>query len=361
MDRVPFNPDELNVVGEFPSTTGLTPGSPKLNTPVTPRENYAAALAGELPLWIPKGGDTTFISPQVVPDNVARVFVYERQFLKDEEKVGGLDMFGIDWEYVPLVGGSIVRPENPTIEDINDWKNLVTFPDIDAWDWEGSAKANEELINSEQGMIVWQLNGMFERLISWMDFENAVMALIDEDQKEAVLEVFDKLADLYIELVKKYKKYYNMTTFYFHDDWGSQRAPFFSLATVREMLVPSLKKIVDFCHSEGIFVEFHCCGSNEMLVPGMIDIGFDVWNGMSNINDKPRIWELYGDGIIIGFSTGDLGLTRDSSDEDVVATATAFVEKYGPTYAEKPVTVSGTALFNNTIYELSRKMFSPAE
>ena len=47
-------------------------------------------------------------------------------------------------------------------------------------------------------------NGMFERLISFMDFEGALVALIDDEQKKAVHELFDKLADLYIAMIQKY-------------------------------------------------------------------------------------------------------------------------------------------------------------
>jgi predicted HAD superfamily phosphohydrolase YqeG len=34
-----------------------------------------------------------------------------------------------------------------------------------------------------------------------MDFDNAVVALIDEDQKEAVKALFERLTDLYIGLL----------------------------------------------------------------------------------------------------------------------------------------------------------------
>ena len=365
MDRVQYSPNELEITGSFPlgaltNSAGVpNPAPPKHATPVTPRDNYLATLAKEKPLWIPKGGDTTFIAPRVVPDNVARAFVFERDSLKPEELVGGPDMFGTPWVYVPVAGGSMVQPGNPRMDDVNNWKSIVEFPDIDSWDWAGSAEKNAELIGDKgRGMVVWQLNGMYERLISLMDFEGAAMAMIDDDQKEALHEFYGALADLYIAMVKKYKEFYNLDTYYFHDDWGSQRAPFFSLATAREMLVPHMRKITDACHEMGIFVEFHCCGKNEMLVPAMIEAGYDVWNGQP-MNDKVAVHKEYGDKIIIGFGTADLGLTPTSTEEEIIAVAKKFVEDFGPTFDERPVVATGMfPKFNETIYEMSRQMFA---
>jgi hypothetical protein len=42
----------------------------------------------------------------------------------------------------------MVRPGKPFIEDANEIKDKVVWPDIDAWDWEGCAKANAEYLSS---------------------------------------------------------------------------------------------------------------------------------------------------------------------------------------------------------------------
>jgi hypothetical protein len=92
-------------------------------------------------------------------------------------------MFGIEWEYIAQVGGSMVRPGKPFIEDANELADKVVWPDIDKWDWEGCAKANVEYLSKPNFNICWFLNGWYERLISFMDFEGAVVAMIDEDQR----------------------------------------------------------------------------------------------------------------------------------------------------------------------------------
>jgi uroporphyrinogen-III decarboxylase len=148
--------------------------------------------------------------------------------------------------------------------------------------------------------MAWFQTGFYERLISFMDFEGAIMALVDEDQHDAVHDFFDRLADLYIRIFDKYIAWFPaIDGFYFHDDWGSQKETFFSPAIVEEMIVPYMKRVTDFLHSKGKFCELHSCGQNLKQVPNMIKAGWDAWFPQL-MNDTHKIYELFGDKIIVG-------------------------------------------------------------
>jgi hypothetical protein len=207
------------------------------------------------------------------------------------------------------------------------------------------------------------MTGFFERLISFMDFDGAALALIDEDQKDALHELFDALADLYIKMIDKYIWAYNINALSFHDDWGAQKAPFFSLATVREMIVPHLKKVVDYCHSRGLIFDMHSCGKNEMLVPAYIEAGCDSWGGQT-INDRPLIYAQYAGQLIITMDS-DLQIVPNEpvDPEEAKASAKRFVDKFLPDYATKPVLAGGAMgappEYAETLYVESRKAFNP--
>jgi len=323
MDRIPFDPKELEVIGTHKSRFNQIP---ILNTPITPKENFKAMLRGEKPLWIPSFSEIANMTPAIVADNVARGFVYDCTDFDQDTQSGGPDMFGVVWEWVPVDRGSMVRPGNPKVKDICEWEKDIVFPDVDSWDWEASAKLNEEMINDPNRLVgVTIMNGLFERLISFVDGENALLAMADEDMQEGVHRLFDKLADFYIKLLAKYKEYYKIEIVNFHDDWGSQRAPFFSLDTVREMLVPYLRRIVDAAHEMGIIFELHSCGKNELLVPAMIEAHVDMWNGQP-MNDKKMLVEKYGDQIILGVSPTDLD--ANSTEEQVRASFAKLLEDF---------------------------------
>ena len=295
MEKIPFSKKELEKIG----TNGTCS---KLKTPITPKENLLRAIRHQNPLWVPLRSDEVNFLPRVIPDNVARAFVVEAVPYKGP--VGGKDMFGVEWEYMPEVGGCMVRPGHPILEDANDWKEVIHFPDVDSWDWETSAKENACYKTDDRYVVSCMFTGLYERLISFMEFENAVLALIDDDQKDAVHELFQALVELYKKILYKLKYYFNIDAIFFHDDWGGQKNSFFSPDTCREMIAPYLKQIVDYCHSIDVIFDFHSCGKIENMLPVMIECGVDKWGGQP-INDKAKLIQLYGDKILIG-STDDI-------------------------------------------------------
>lgn len=273
---------------------------------ITSRENWLRFLRGETPQWMPLVSEVQFIHPAIVPDNMARGAVMENQKVSHDQ-FGGPDMYGVQWVYDPVVGGSMEAPAVPPIlKAIEDWPDVIHFPDIDSWDWEGAAARNRDYLSPDRLRSTTIFTGIFERLISFMGFEEAAMTLIDEDYAEELGELLTKLTDTNIKLIEKMKQYFDVDLVCFHDDWGGQLSPFFSLQTCREVLVPHLKRVVDYCHSHGILLELHSCGHNDALVPAMVEAGVDAWCGQP-MCDKFALWEQYGEKLAIGinFSSGD--------------------------------------------------------
>ena len=300
--------------------------------PITKRENMLRFLRGEKPAWTPlMSSDSQLILPKIVPDNVARAMVIEAERVPDSE-AGGPDMFGLPWVYVPQVHGSMEDPNVPHLmEDVSEWREAIKFPNMDEWDWEGAAKRNESFIDRSKYVVTWFFTGMFERLISFMGFENAAVALIDEDSEEDLNDLCSALADNAIEFLSRMKKWFNIDGVFYHDDWGSQRAPFFSIDVVREKLAPHIKRIVEYCHENDIHFEFHSCGFNESLVPAMVEMGIDMWNGQQ-MNDKKKLYGMYGDKFAIGET---ISWNAESTLDGVKEQIDRIVEYNAPTCTQK--------------------------
>jgi hypothetical protein len=283
--RIPFEQNELRVIDTLPSLFG--PGNPLRDTPVAPRENMAALYFDKHPYWLPLPGDSSMVLPSIYNERLGR-----------GGKDGITDVFGIEWEYIAAAGGSIVRPGEPLLKNANEWHDKIRIPDIDAWDWAGEVEKTKL-----DGRISTQLtlvNGFwFERLISFMDFAPAAMALIDDDQKDAVKDLFGALTDLAIKLVDKFCAYWpGLDGFNLHDDWAAQRAPFFSQEVACEMFVPYIKAVTDHIHAKGRYVTLHSCGHGEARVQCFIDAGFDGWDPQT-MNDTQQLWRDVGDKICI--------------------------------------------------------------
>jgi hypothetical protein len=296
--------------------------------------------------------------PIIIPDYIARGFVIEKESIDNDSEAGGPDMFGVMWEWVPQVEGSMVRPELPQLlPDVREWREHVVFPNLDDYDWEGCMKRNAGYMSDERPTIMWFMNGMFERLISFTGFENAALALIDNDQKSAVHELFGALCDLYEDILTRFCSECKADIIYFHDDWGGQYSPFFSPALVREMILPYIKRIIDFVHEQGMFFHFHSCGKIESLVPVMIEAGVDVWSGQV-INDKLSVLKEHGGEIKIEVGP-DLEIGESYSDEEIESKTAEFLDIYGDYLKDIIVTNrSGGERLYELVYAYSREKIS---
>lgn len=278
-------------------------------TPITPRENDILAASHKDPAWL--GQELNHVFPREIKDNVARGFVMDgRPF---EGEMGGPDSFGVEWVYVPVARGSMEKPGVRLVKEIENWEADVVFPDPDQWDWAVIEENSRKVIRPDLITSTMVYTGFFERLISFIGFEDAAVALIDEDQKEAVHRLFDRLCIYYDRLFDRMKKHMGMEYIVFHDDWGAQRSPFFSEQVCREMLLPYLKRVVESAHSRNIFLNFHCCGRVEEFVPLMIEAGADAWDGQP-LNDIWGLYAKYGDRLTMTLNEKVLDVSKEEAE-----------------------------------------------
>ncbi|NMA37947.1 MAG: methyltransferase [Papillibacter sp.] len=345
--KIPFVKRELEITETLPGWFN-GPGFPVKNTPVTCRENTISLFYEKKPFWLPTGSEIRMIGPASYNDNLGRGMG------KDIK-----DAFGIEWEWIPAVGGSIVRPGAPLMTDVNEWRDIIKFPDIDSWDWESDAQKLK--IDGRFSCQVSLINGfLFERLISFMDFAPAAMALIDEDQQDAIKDLFQATTDFACKLVDKILEYWPMLDgFNIHDDWGAQKAPFFSKEIAYEFFVPYMKQLNDHIHSKGRFVTLHSCGHVDSRVECFIDAGFDSWDPQL-MNDIHMLYEKYGDKIILGVFPDKFD-PETTSEEEQRQRARDFVDEFGK--PGKPCILSHygsyalTPAFTEELYTYSRKHF----
>lgn len=293
MSQIKMNlPKELEICGMYPAE-GLWygmkyPPVEQLNLPISPKENLLRYFHGEDYEWVPDlVSDMIHITPHCNPDVDASDFE------------GGYDVFGVKW--IPVEGNSelpaFVEPGFKLLEDIADWPSLK-WPDVDAWEWESYAKRYNETYRDDGRMrrgVVF--SGYFERLISIMGFEDAAVSLITDP--ESVTAFFDKLTELNIRIMKHYIEDFGCQAIMVHDDWSAQRSPFFSLSTAEELLVPQVKKLVDYAHGQGVIFTLHSCGNGLELIPAIKATGADTWQAQSTALDLEAAYEACGDELIL--------------------------------------------------------------
>ena len=118
-----------------------------------------------------------------------------------------------------------------------------------------------------------QIPGFFEHFNGVFGIENQLMYLLlyTEEMEELYrrqaewnIRVADHCINLGVDMV------------HISDDWGAQKDLLFSPELWWRLIYPNMKKVVDHCHSRGVFVSLHSDGCVAKVADGIAQLGFDV-------------------------------------------------------------------------------------
>ena len=346
--KKPFSPRELEVIGQKAALLPGRPSSNIFNTPISYRENSLSLFWDKKPCFVVTGNDFSGLT----------CGFYQKYLGRAGRAEGSkVDAFGVKWTFEPTAGGSISVAGNPRFTDANDWKDVIKMPDVNDWDW--AADAAEHLVDTRFAVEMTPVNGFwFERLISFMDFINAAMALVDDEQTDALHELFEATTALACDVVDKICEYWpSVDGFMLHDDWGSQREPFFSDSIARELFLPHMQKLVSHIHNKGRYCGIHSCGHIVDRIPVFIDAGIDTWQMQANANDITQLYEDVGDKIALQVTIPAFDLNDEKA---AVQAARDYVDHYCKP-GKPTMLIARDALTNlvfaEEVYEYSRKHY----
>lgn len=289
---------------------------------LTQKENFLlAAVEHKIPEWIPNAiGDT------IMAGGAFETF-------ENGPFGGGLDGFGVTWHATDSAGGQPVPGGKPVLDDITKWEDVVKFPDLDAYDWEGNAAMQYAVPGADRNLKPVEYgcwNAQFLRLTHLMGFENALCAMIEDP--EACEALFSAITDYKIELVERVAKYFKPDIITNFDDVATERGLFMSPNTYRSLIKPQHKRLNDAIKAHGIIPFMHTCGKCEDIISDFIDEGNVAWSSAQPMNDIVGIQEKYGDKIAIigGYNTNGRPGLEDATEEEIDTEVKRCIETYGP-------------------------------
>lgn len=187
------------------------------------------------------------------------------------------------------------------LKDVTQWKEVLKRPDPAAYPdemWAPAIAQANAVDRKEKFVSPWFVTGLFERLHMMMGIEATLVNFYAEP--EAMHELINFLADWEIDAAKEEIRRYRPDAIYHHDDWGSQTRLMLSPATFEEFFLEPYKRIYGFWKSNGAQVAIHHSDSYAAeLVPFMIEMGVDVFQGATSENNIPAILSKYGGQISI--------------------------------------------------------------
>ena len=288
---------------------------------MTPKDAFLETVVGH--------GKTPF-----VPNAIDGSVVYcggRRETFENGPFEGGEDGFGVLWHCTDSGGGQPVPvPGHEVLEDIEDWRDVVKFPDLDAYDWEGEAALQLANVDRKTQIVEYQCwNSQFLRVTDLMGFMNGICAFAEEP--ELSMELLDAITDYKIRLVERVAHYFKPDFITHFDDVATQSSLFLSPEMYRMLIKPQHKRLNDAIKSHGIYPMVHTCGKCEALIGDYIEEGSLGWSSAQPVNDIEGIIQRYGDKITVlgGFDSNGPPGRMDATDELLDQEVRRCMRQYG--------------------------------
>jgi len=189
-------------------------------------------------------------------------------------------------------------PDKIVVKDIENWKDYVKAPKLQFTDeqW-GIAKAMYDEIDGTQSYkATFVAPGLFEQTHHLCEITRALEYYItDPDEMKDLIKY---LTDWELELAEGICKHLKPDAIFHHDDWGSELSTFLSPNMFADYFVEPYKQIYRYYHDHGVELVIHHADSYAAtLVPYMIEMGIDIWQGPMESNNLPELIKKYGDKI----------------------------------------------------------------
>ena len=273
------------------------------------------------------------------------------------------------WPQGVLASFPVHTPEYVVIKDITKWRDYVNVPKIDYPDeaWAPFEAAVDAVDTDEYFCTLMVAPGIFEMTHHLQGMDNALVNYYAEP--EATKDLIDMLTDYEIkwgEQLIKHSKGKAEAVFH-HDDWGTHISTFMSNDMFDEFILPAYKKIYGFYKDNGIKVIVHHSDSYAAtLVPQMIEMGVDVFQGCVTTNDVPKLVKQYGEKISFmgDLNNGVLDI-ENCPDELIMSEVERACRNNGKHYFIPCLTMGGPSSIYPGVYEkvsdaidvMSKKMF----
>ena len=184
------------------------------------------------------------------------------------------------------------------IKDITRWRDYINesnsprtrFTDAE---WEPALQEAEKVAASGRFVAVSLSKGIFEKAHSLMGMSDAMESFYLEP--EAMHDLIDYLTEHELAGAEEVCRHMKPEVLFHPDDLGSTTSTFMSPEIFREFLLPAYKKVYGYWKSQGVeFIIHHSDSYAANLVPEMIEMGVDIWQGPISENNIPELIRTYG-------------------------------------------------------------------
>ena len=215
-----------------------------------------------------------------------------------EENV--VNSWGITTSFPKGVPGPfpVHTPEKIVIKDIEHWKDYVHAPSLDFPDemWAEFAGLYNSVDTEKSFKAAFIAPGLFEQCHYLCEITAALMNFYE--YPDEMHDLIKYLTEWELRMAEGLCSHLHPDAIFHHDDMGSQKSTFMSPAMWEEFYVDAYKQIYGYYHDHGVELIIHHSDSYAAtLVPSMIEMGIDIWQGCFSTNNLPALIRKYGEKI----------------------------------------------------------------
>ncbi len=226
-----------------------------------------------------------------------------------------------------------ITSENKVCKDITHWRDYVHAPDLyaacgDDAAWEPARKQVADARNQGKLATVLLGTGIFEQCHFLMGFEDTLTNLYEHPDE--MHELIDYILEYRMSYLRLVTEKLQPDAILSHDDWGTKDALFMKADMWREFYKEPYRKFYRFIRDNGMIAIHHADSYMAPIVPDMVEIGIQCWQGVLPENNIPALLdELQGRMALMG-GIGAAIDRKDASEAEIAAYVSGVLEQNCP-------------------------------
>ena len=210
---------------------------------------------------------------------------------------GKVNAWGVTMDFPAHTPGAfpVHTPDKIVCKDIEEWEKHVKAPptDFPEAEWEVFQQQYAEVTNSGKAYAApLYVTGLFEMSHYLCAIDDALVYYITNPDE--MHELLKYVTEFELKIAEGICDHLHPEALFHHDDWGTESNSFLPPELFAECFVEPYKQIYGYYKDHGVeFVFHHNDSYSANLVPYMIEMGIDVWQGTMESNDVKGLLEKY--------------------------------------------------------------------
>ena len=292
---------------------------------LTPRQNFIEMM---------KGGKPERFVKQFEAFGILFTAAYRDRNFPKRGEVDKVSNWGVTVSWAADQPGAfpVHTPQTIVCKNIEEWREYVIAPSLklSEAEWEKDIEAMERIDRSSQWVMPFVAPGIFEHCHYLAEIQNTLMAFYECPDK--LKELIKYITEWELELAEVTCDHLHPDGLFHHDDWGTHISTFISPEMFAEFFLDAYKEVYGYWRSRGVeLVVHHSDTYAETLVPYMVEMGVDVWQGAVTTNDIARIIRDYGDKITVMGGINSASVDYEGWSKEVIESEVRRAcDAYGP-------------------------------